>query len=114
MLTLTVEVPGKPGFISSLRSKINALVQFAVRRPVRSVFALLFIALFLEYLSLPNFRLQELEKNNPRKTALMTQREEEARSNGKQLSIQNKWLPISHISPALVHAVIVAEDGTFY
>ena len=114
MLTLPLDAPGKPGFILSLRGHINALVQYAMRRPVRSVITLLFIVLFLEYLSLPNFRLQELERNNPHNTALMMQREEEARSNGKQLSIQNKWLPISRISPALVHAVIVAEDGTFY
>ena len=44
----------------------------------------------------------------------MAQREEEAKSEGKQFSIQTRWVPFSKISPALVHAVIVAEDGTFY
>ena len=105
---------GVPARTSSLRDNMKALVQYAQRRPVRSVLSLLLTVLFLEYLSLPNFQLLELEKNNPHKTALMTQREEEAKSEGKQFSIQNKWVPISRISPALVHAVVVAEDGTFY
>ena len=114
MLTLPDDGRGDPSFTSPPRIDIKGTVQRALRRPVRTVIYLLLIVLFLEYLSLPNFQLQELEKSNPRKTALMTQREEEARSGGKQFSIQNKWLPLSRISPALVHAVIVAEDGTFY
>jgi monofunctional biosynthetic peptidoglycan transglycosylase len=45
---------------------------------------------------------------------MMEQREQEADGAGVQFAVQQTWVPISRISPHLVHAVIVAEDGTFY
>jgi monofunctional biosynthetic peptidoglycan transglycosylase len=68
----------------------------------------------LEYLSLPNTRLQELEKENPLRTALMVQRQHEALQAGRSFHVQQTWVPLSHVSPYLLHAVIVSEDGTFY
>jgi monofunctional biosynthetic peptidoglycan transglycosylase len=68
----------------------------------------------LEYLSLPNIRLQELEKVNPHRTALMQQREQEAAVAGKPFHVQQVWIPLDRISPHLAHAVIVSEDGTFF
>jgi monofunctional glycosyltransferase len=44
----------------------------------------------------------------------MQQRVNEAESEGKTLSIQQQWVPMSRISPNLVHAVVTSEDGTFY
>jgi monofunctional glycosyltransferase len=73
------------------------------------------LILFLSnYVMLPNNSLQDLRKENPGKTALMEQRENEARSDGKPFSVQQQWVPLSRISPNLVHAVITSEDGTFY
>jgi monofunctional glycosyltransferase len=73
------------------------------------------IALFLsQYVTLPNNSLQDLRKENPGVTALMEQRITEADAAGKKFSIQQVWVPISKISPHLVHAVITSEDGTFY
>lgn len=51
---------------------------------------------------------------NPHRTALMMQREREAAEAGKPFHEQQSWIPLSRISPNLVHAVIVSEDGTFY
>lgn len=69
---------------------------------------------FLQYLLLPKNSLQSLRKTNPERTALMRQRMDEASSAGKKYSIQQRWVPLSKISPHLIHAVIVSEDGTFY
>ncbi len=44
----------------------------------------------------------------------MEQRKDEADRAGKRYSIQQRWVPLSQISEHLIHAVIVAEDGTFY
>ncbi|MBI2429521.1 MAG: transglycosylase domain-containing protein [Ignavibacteriales bacterium] len=70
--------------------------------------------LAVQYLLLPNIRLQALRKNNPIRTALMYQRADEAESTGKKFSLDQRWVPLSKISIHLVNAVIVAEDGTFY
>jgi len=74
----------------------------------------IFVIIGLEYLSLPNIRLQELKNVNPRRTALMEQREREASETGKSFHVQQRWVPLFRISPYLAHAVIVSEDGTFY
>ena len=70
--------------------------------------------LFLQYLALPNNSLQSLRKNNPGKTAMMAQREDEAAESGKKFLIQQNWVPLSRISKHLGNAVIVSEDGMFY
>ena len=68
----------------------------------------------LEYLSLPNNSLRKLQRENPQSTAMMRQREEEADGSGGRFAIRQSWVPIAKISPHMIHAVIVAEDGTFY
>ncbi|KAB2926321.1 MAG: monofunctional biosynthetic peptidoglycan transglycosylase [Bacteroidetes bacterium] len=70
--------------------------------------------LFLQYLFLPNNSLQSLRKQNPKRTAMMEQRIEEAEEAGKPFAIAQQWVPLSRISRHLVNAVIVSEDGTFY
>jgi monofunctional biosynthetic peptidoglycan transglycosylase len=78
-----------------------------------AAYALLML-LLSQYALLPNNSLQDLRKENPGVTALMTQRITEAESEGKKFSIQQSWVPLSKISPHLVHAVVTSEDGTFY
>jgi len=41
-------------------------------------------------------------------------RKKEAKEKGYNLMIQQKWVSLSQISDHLKHAVIVAEDGTFF
>jgi monofunctional biosynthetic peptidoglycan transglycosylase len=55
-----------------------------------------------------------LKRHNPRKTAFMEYREHEWRQQGKKLKIQQRWVPLSRISPFLVKAVIIAEDDKFW
>ena len=50
---------------------------------------------------------------NPPRTALMEQREAEARAAGRSFDIEQEWAPLDAMSPHLVRAVIVAEDYRF-
>jgi monofunctional biosynthetic peptidoglycan transglycosylase len=101
-------------FRASLRKRIGLMIDWARRHPVRALVYGVFLILALEYLSLPNIRLQELEQVNPHRTALMQQREREAAVAGKPFHVQQLWVPLYRISPHLAHAVIVSEDGTFF
>jgi monofunctional biosynthetic peptidoglycan transglycosylase len=101
-------------FRTFLRERIRSIVDWSRGHPVRALLYGLCLILALEYLSLPNIRLQELEKVNPHRTALMKQREREASEAGKPFHEQQQWVPLNRISPHLAHAVIVSEDGTFY
>ena len=99
---------------SVLRRETTRVANWALTRPIRAVLALIAAIAILEYLSLPNLQIQELGRMNPRRTALMEQREREARASGKALNVRQSWVSLSRISPDLVHAVIVSEDGTFF
>jgi monofunctional glycosyltransferase len=101
-------------FRAFLRDRIRSVVDWSRVHPWRTIIYGVCLILALEYLSLPNARLQELETTNPHRTALMQQREREASEAGKPFHEQQQWVPLSRISPDLIHAVIVSEDGTFY
>ncbi len=81
---------------------------------VRTILLAIGLAVVLEYLSLPDTSLTALRKQRPGRTALMEQRIDEAEAAGKPYTIRQTWVPIGDIAPDLLHAVIVAEDGTFY
>jgi monofunctional biosynthetic peptidoglycan transglycosylase len=55
-----------------------------------------------------------LGKTNPKKTAFMEYREKEWQREGKKKKIQQRWVPLSQISPYVVKAVIIAEDDKFW
>jgi len=50
----------------------------------------------------------------PRETAMMRARVAEAASDGRRLSIDQRWVPYERISPLLRRAVLVAEDDAFF
>jgi monofunctional biosynthetic peptidoglycan transglycosylase len=50
---------------------------------------------------------------NPRTTAFMDMRVEEAKAEGDTLRIRQDWVPLDRISRTLQRAVIVAEDARF-
>lgn len=58
--------------------------------------------------------LGRLKKENPGKTSFMKYREEEWKRKGKRYRIQQKWVPLSKISPYLTKAVLIAEDDKFW
>ena len=65
------------------------------------------------YLTLPDVR--PLAKTNPKTTAFMELRKEEARENRRRnFAIRQQWVPYSRISPMLKRAVIVTEDAAFF
>ncbi len=64
------------------------------------------------YFSLPD--IESLKRHNPKKTAFMEYREREWKRQGKKYRIQQKWVPISQISPYLIKAVLIAEDDKFW
>ncbi|MDP1677458.1 MAG: monofunctional biosynthetic peptidoglycan transglycosylase [Bacteroidota bacterium] len=99
---------------SFILEKVRTLVNWTKANKLNAVIVGILALFFLQYLSLPNNSLQSLRKNNPKKTALMEQRIEEAASSEKEFSIQQQWTPISRISKNLINAVIVSEDGMFY
>src|SRR5579872_3519701 len=55
-----------------------------------------------------------LQHHNPPTTSLMQLRENQAAQAGKKLHEEKVWRDLHSISPYLVHAVIMAEDDTFY
>jgi len=54
-----------------------------------------------------------LTTGDPGVTAVMEQRIREARSMGEELEIHHEWIPLADVSPALVRAIVVAEDYRF-
>ena len=74
--------------------------------------ALGFVYIAYVYLTLPDVRV--LAKENPRTTAFMDLRIEEARDAGRKFSIRHQWVPYSRMSPMLRRAVIVTEDAAFF
>jgi monofunctional biosynthetic peptidoglycan transglycosylase len=67
-----------------------------------------------EVFTLPLFSIANLDKDNPKVTALMQQRKEEAKEKGKTLRIDYRWVPLSNIPKHVRMAVLVAEDGAFF
>ncbi|MBM4271419.1 MAG: monofunctional biosynthetic peptidoglycan transglycosylase [Deltaproteobacteria bacterium] len=56
----------------------------------------------------------ELKKTYPKKTAFMKYREQEWERKGKKNKIIHQWVPLSHVSPYVIKAVIIAEDDKFW
>jgi len=55
-----------------------------------------------------------LVKSNPTSTALIEARQIEAKDKGRSIGRQWIWVPLSRISPHLRHAVVAAEDASFF
>jgi monofunctional biosynthetic peptidoglycan transglycosylase len=56
----------------------------------------------------------KLRKVSPKKTAFMEYREKEWQGQGKKKKIVQQWVPLSHIPPYVIKAVIIAEDDKFW
>jgi monofunctional glycosyltransferase len=70
------------------------------------------IALFVSTLFFPD--ISSLKKENPGKTSFMEYREKEWKREGKKYGVQQKWIPLSRVSPYLLKAVLIAEDDKFW
>ncbi len=58
--------------------------------------------------------ISKLKKENPKKTSFMKYREGEWKRKGKKYKIQQRWVPLSRISPYLKKAVLIGEDDKFW
>lgn len=84
-----------------------------MRRKVLLALAALFVAFAVyEYVTLPDAA--PLEKENPKTTALIEQRAEEAREAGRKPRRRQQWVPLTAISRNAVNAVLISEDASFY
>ncbi len=61
---------------------------------------------------LPNTK--DLRKQNPKSSAIRTFRENQIRARGGKPHSFMEWRSLDQISPALAHAVVLAEDDTFF
>jgi monofunctional glycosyltransferase len=82
------------------------------KRNVLIFFLLVLIGLIIYGVFAPD--IARLKKENPQKTSFMKYRETEWTREGKKYRIQQKWVPLSHISPYLIKAVLIAEDDKFW
>jgi len=83
-----------------------------MKRFFLAFFLLLCILVAYECTTLPD--VSSLTKENPKITALMRQREAEARVKGKKATIYQTWMPYTLISSALKSAILIGEDDAFY
>jgi monofunctional biosynthetic peptidoglycan transglycosylase len=67
---------------------------------------------FAWLLTLPD--VAELESHNPETTALIKSRQRQAEEKGRRIGLHWTWVPLSRISPHLRHAVVAAEDASFF
>src|SRR5213594_357237 len=82
-----------------------------MKRFFLALFLLLCILVTYEYLTLPD--VSNLRKENPKTTALMEQREAEARAKGRKATIHQTWVPYTLISSTLKSAILIGEDDAF-
>jgi monofunctional glycosyltransferase len=78
------------------------------------VLALVVVLAIVAAVDVARFDVDALAKRAPARTALMLQREREARARGRRYAIDQRWTPSSRIAPALRNAVLVAEDDRFF
>ncbi|MCL4819006.1 MAG: monofunctional biosynthetic peptidoglycan transglycosylase [Vicinamibacteria bacterium] len=57
---------------------------------------------------------RRLAKERPKTTGVMQQREAEAKAKGRKPRKEQRWVPLSAVSKHLIHAVVTAEDDTFF
>ena len=82
--------------------------------PFKLFLGIICVFLLFEIFTLPLLSIANLDTDNPKTTALMQQRKEEAKDKGKTLRIDYRWVSLSRIPKHVRMAVLVAEDGAFY
>lgn len=87
------------------RSRLFIFVGLAAAIPLATL-------LFLWLVTLPD--VMSLRSTNPTITALIEAREAQAEAKGILISRHWIWVPISRMSPHLRHAVVAAEDASFF
>lgn len=74
--------------------------------------AVLVLAAAVAFLTAPD--VSPLRKSNPKETAMMRYRENQAKQNGLRSRRLQSWVPLSRISQNLIQAVLISEDDKFF
>jgi monofunctional glycosyltransferase len=96
------------GFTTPIKVESGRLI----KRVLLAVLALLVIGIVWEWVTWPD--ISRLADEPPKTTAFMDERRRELRREGKDDTIDYRWVPYGRISPNLRRAVLVAEDNDFY
>jgi len=83
-----------------------------VRQLLMAAFLGLVVWVTYEYVRLP--QAVPLLKENPKTTALMAERAEEARQEGHKPRRVQTWVGLSSVSKYAIDAVLLSEDASFY
>lgn len=81
-------------------------------KTVKLLFIFCFVSIFLYLIWLPY--VPNLKYENPKTTALTERRINQAKKKRKKIIVRMNWRSLNEISPNLIHAVLLAEDDTFY
>jgi monofunctional biosynthetic peptidoglycan transglycosylase len=84
----------------------------SIGRGLLAAMAAGFATLGYTWLTLPDVR--PLRREPPARTAFMDLRAAEAAAAGRRERVTQRWIAYRRISPALVRAVLVAEDAAFW
>jgi len=87
------------------RSRVKAYLIIGLCLPVGAV-------LFFWLLAMPD--VPSLRATNPTITALIEARQSQTAAQGHTIGRHWTWVPLSRISPSLRHAVVAAEDASFF
>ncbi len=93
----------------------HEMARFGFRKGLKVLFILILavIVIGIGY-SFVFPKIARLDREIPKLTSFMKHRLDQARKQGKNLEIRQSWVPLSRISPYLVHAVVIAEDDKFW
>lgn len=111
-----MDTPSDPsGESSRNQTSVRAKFLQAVKRhPVRTLTAIAACWAAYEIAALPFGEVMALRHRNPSETAFMRLHAEVARNRNRPFRKYHEWVSLREISPDLVKAVVVAEDGTFW
>jgi monofunctional biosynthetic peptidoglycan transglycosylase len=96
------------------KNKLVLLGRWFISHGRASVLIMFGIFIVVEFCSMPIFSVERLKNENPQMSALMQIRLEDHSGLHSPYIIQKQWMPLSNVSNDLVHAILVAEDGTFF
>ena len=101
--------------VARLTARVRLGFDWMRRRKLATFGLLVALILLAEYVTFPSLsEVASLKSANPRTTALMEQRADEASSRRDAPPVRQQWVRLSRVSDDLQHAIIVAEDGMFY
>jgi monofunctional glycosyltransferase len=96
------------------RRIMSVCIELFKHNPIKSLFIIFFVIVFLQILLLPYTEVRELNYRNPGETAFMREHAERAKKEKRSFWKKQIWISIKSIPKVAVDAVVVAEDGTFW